>query len=141
MKTINLAKIIETHKLDAGEIAKQLFPGILYPKLALNRVLKGEAELNASQISKLSAVTEIPIEDLFSKNGWKTKLNNDAPANEHVFENGEYIAIFNSDTFKAKLYFKNSLLHDEIIISKSIALSEFFEMLENIIEQKSIEQK
>ena len=61
MKTIDLKEIIEKRKLDAKDVAQQLFPGIKYPKLALNRIIAGEAVLDANQISKLA------LKNIFTK--------------------------------------------------------------------------
>lgn len=133
MKTIDLDRIIESQHLDHKETAKMLFPEAKYPSLALNRVRKGEAQLNAQQISKLSAMTGLSVDDLFSNKGWKNKAVN---GSEHTFENGEYVAVLNTETFKARIYFKDSLFHDELILEKSITLSSFFETLENLIKSK-----
>jgi len=54
MKKIDLKKIIENAGLDIKETAQHLFPNNKYAKLALDRVIKGDAFLDTNQISKLS---------------------------------------------------------------------------------------
>ena len=46
-QTFDIKKVIEHYKLDTNEVAEALFPHVRYKTLALNRVLKGEAYLDA----------------------------------------------------------------------------------------------
>jgi hypothetical protein len=66
MRTIDVKEIIEKHQLDAKEVAQQLFPGNKYPKLALNRVMAGSAQLDANQMSKLALLIGVQVSDLYS---------------------------------------------------------------------------
>src|SRR5665811_1176034 len=66
MQKINLSGIIAQQKLSEKDIAKQLFPTNKYPKLALSRVLRNEATLDADQISRLAALLNCTISELYS---------------------------------------------------------------------------
>jgi hypothetical protein len=129
MKTINLKEIIEKQNLDTKEVAEQLFPNNKYPKLALDRVLSGKAFLDTNQMSKLSMLTGIPIEKLYSGSEWK-------PSNQkgiHKFTNGEYVAELDTKTWITKIYKNDSLFHEAIISDGSIALSVYLSELTSII--------
>ena len=129
MQKINLKKIVETSPMSKKEIAAQLFPSNKFPVLALNRVMAGEAELEASQISKLSVLMDIPIDKLFREWTWKSK-------NEvHTFYDGDYVAELNTHTWTAKLFHKNSLFHEEYITNRNIVLSEFLNFINNQIKK------
>lgn len=129
MNTIDLGRIIEERQLDKKEVAKQLFPTHNYPALALNRIIKGEAALDADQISKLSVMLDIPISELFGE-GWKS---NSPEKDLVVFTNGQYVARLNLKEMKSEVYHKNSLLHESIYHNSTIKLSEYLTEINSII--------
>lgn len=129
MKTIDLNKIISEQKLDPKEVAQQLFPGNKYPKLALNRVLSGEAVLNANQISKLALLTGLSIDQLYSENGWKST----SKAGIIEFQNGDYKAELNTETWVTKIFHKGSLFHESIITPGATPISKYLNELNSII--------
>lgn len=129
MKTIDLNKIIESQELDPKEVAQQLFPGNKYPKLALNRVISGEAVLDANQISKLALMTGLSIDQLYSGNDWKMR----SKAGIFYFQNGEYKAELNSETWVTKIFHNDSLFHESVITSGVTPVSEYIDKLNSII--------
>lgn len=129
MKTINLKEIIEKQNLDVKEVAEQLFPSNKYPKLALNRVLAGEAFLDTNQVSKLSMLTGIPIENLYSGAEWKATNEKGI----HKFTNGDYVAELDTKTWITKIYHKGSMFHEAIIHDGTIALSAYLSELTSLI--------
>ena len=131
MNNIDLKAIIEVKNLDHETVAKELFPTNQYPKLALNRVLLGKSMLDASQISKLSILTGLPINDLFSGSGWSTQSSGE----KHKFTNGEFVAELDTETWITKVFYCGSLKHESIIHSKNVVLSEYIAAL-NIITLK-----
>jgi hypothetical protein len=131
MKTINVKDIIEKANLNKVEVAIQLFPDNKFPALALNRVINEELPLDANQISKLSLLAGIPIADMFSGENWKASLK----GNVHTFTNGEYRAELNTDTWITKLFHNSSRIHEELIHSKAIPLSDYLTKLDLIIKK------
>lgn len=129
MKTIDLNRIIEEIELDAKEIAQQLFPGNKYPKLALNRVIAGEAVLDANQISKLALLTGLSIDQLYSGNGWKLI----SKAGIITFTNGGYKAELNTETWVTKVFHNDSLFHESIITPGATPISEYLKELNSLI--------
>lgn len=129
MKTIDLNGIISKQELDPKEVAQQLFPGNKYPKLALNRVLAGEAVLDANQISKLSLMTGLSIDQLYSENGWKST----SKAGIIAFQNGEYKAELSTETWVTKIFHNGSLFHESIITPGATPVSEYLNELNSII--------
>jgi len=67
MKTINLEKIIQKSGMSITDMGRHLFPKVLQPYQAIQRVLKAETLLNTEQIVKLSEVTKTPIAELFTE--------------------------------------------------------------------------
>ena len=133
MKTaIDLNQLIEDKDLDLdkGEIAVQLFPDNKYPKLALDRVLRNESALDANQISKLSAITGVSVEDLFS-GGWKCSTTEDT----WEFTKGDYKAVYKIKTKNTSIYRGGSLAHEFIIHSSTIPLSDYIRELKTQIEK------
>jgi len=67
MKKIDLKEVIEATGVDSLDLARVLFPSNKYPQVALERVMRGESELNATQIYNLSDHTGLEINDLFTE--------------------------------------------------------------------------
>lgn len=129
MKIFDLKEIIEKQNLVVKEVAKELFPTNKYPKLALDRVLSGKAFLDTNQVSKLSMMTGISIEKLYSGGQWKASATDD----KLKFTSENYTAELNTETWITKIYHKDSLFHEAIIHNGNIALSEYLTKLTNII--------
>ena len=133
MNKFNLNSIIEYNKLDAKKVAAELFPENKYPMIAMTRVINGEALLNSEQISKLSFLTGIPISQLFESGGWAnlpTKSND----NTLRFENGDYTATLDRDTWITSLAHKNSIFHESIVVDgNTVPLSVYFTELDKLI--------
>jgi hypothetical protein len=130
MRSINLAGIIEARKLDTNVVAELLFPAVKYPRLALNRILSGEAVLDADQISKLSTYTGISIGYLFSGGAWEFKLK---PKDVVEFISGEYKAELNTKSWIIKVYSKKTLFHEEVIVGKNTPVSSILEYLDKLV--------
>jgi hypothetical protein len=129
VKKIDLKKIIEGEALEVKELAPQLFPGAKFPAMALNRIVKGDAVLNADQIAKLCIVTGLTASELYDyPNWWKGK---DLKPGELALENGEFTAKLNLEKWIVTIEHKGSLFFNEVLCSKTTPLSEFIEMLNN----------
>lgn len=128
MKRINIKAISKASGLSLNEIAQELFPGNKYARFSLNRVIKKETSLNEDQISRLSAITAIPIGSLFSGD-WKQRIEKDT----HTFENGDYRAVLNIRKWTTQIFHKNSIAHDEIVHEPNILLSDYFDLLDSLI--------
>jgi hypothetical protein len=137
MRKIELKKIIKRHNLDVWEVAKHLFPNNRYPRLALNRVMAGEAVLDANQISKLSALTGITFDNLFSNSGWKVRIDKRV----HTFTNGEYKAELDTETWTTTVFHKKSLMYEDILHTKTISIEEYIIKLDTLINQFNENEK
>lgn len=129
MKTIDLNKIIEDNNLDVKELAGELFPDIKYPKLALDRILRGESKLDTDQLSRLSLYTGLPIEVLYSGTPWKTNISDKLVQ----FKTGDYKAELDRETWVTKIFHKGTIFHESIIHQSTIPLDEYFEELNSLI--------
>jgi hypothetical protein len=126
MRKIDLDRIIDAYGLNNVEVAMQLFPGNAHPGLALNRIKKGVAVLDADQISKLALMAGIPISALYAGGQWRKTFKSGI----HKFTNGKFTAELSTVTFITKIFHNESLFHESLIASPTIALSEYFEKLD-----------
>lgn len=138
MKTIDLNKIMTDKNLDKKEIAKLLFPENKHASLALSRILKGEAELDAAQINRLSNYTNIPIQDLYKKEGWKMESNS---MDFIEFYKDDFKAHLNTTNWTTRVFHNGSMFHEEIIHDGFIPLSTYIGKLEEIINNKNKENE
>lgn len=131
MSNFNLTAIIEQYKLDPKELATELFPGNKHPMPALARVVNGEALLNTDQVSKLSFLTGIPIDVLFTGQQWVSKGSKSGLV---VLENSDYRAEMDTTSWVTKLYHKNSLFHESVLVDgRSVTLSDYITELDKLI--------
>jgi len=126
---IDLKQIIEKMEMSKKEVATELFPVNKFPVLALNRVLAGEAVLDADQISKLSMLSGLSPNEMFSS--WKMKSR----MGIHTLTSGNYRADLDMHSGTTKIFYKGSLDHEFIIHKTNIELSEFINMLNTKIEE------
>lgn len=128
MKVIKIKEVIDRNGLDFEETAKHLFPRNKYPRLALNRVIAGEAVLDADQISKLSLLSGVAIEDLFSGN-WEVQRK----PGKIVIQSEDYRAELDTESWITSVFHKKSLIHESVIHSGSISLQNYIDAIETVI--------
>lgn len=123
METFNITKIMEQYAPNTDELSKVLFPHIKYPKQAFDRVLKGEANLDSEQITRLASYLGILVSDLFNlKDDWKGSY--DTTKKCLIFTKGEYKINLNYNGSFITVYKDNKVIHQEV---KSRADSMTFE--------------
>lgn len=131
--SIDVAKIIELNDLDKVQLSKDLFPNHKYASMALTRVINGEMLLNSEQLSKLAHLLNVTVDDLYNAGGWKMKANK--ADNKHIitFEAINYKAELDTKSWITKIYHKNSLFHESIIIDGKCPVKEYLETINNLI--------
>lgn len=129
MEAFNLTKVIEYYKPDMTDLAAVLFPTVKHPKLALDRVLRGEATLDIIQVQNLATYLGVFLIDLLSIDAWKSV---DSPNESLVLTKGEYTAKLNYKGSFLVLH-KGSELIKEEVINTAMPVSEFIEHLNNLI--------
>ena len=132
MQTIDIQNIVSNSSLNKKEVAEHLFPKNRYPSLALNRVMSGEAFLDANQISKLSLLSGIPIGALYSDKGWTNKILE----GKVIFTNGKFKAELNTKTWTTLVFDKDSLFHEFVLHKETVLLKDYIELLNAEINKK-----
>lgn len=129
MKQFNINDVIERYKLNTEDLSKVLFPNVKYPKMAFDRVLRGETNLDVDQIEKLASYAGVLVSDLFSINTWKGSS-----------EDGHLILL--KDDYKVKLnyngvflsiYKNNVLIEQKISNVPDMTIEEFINYIDNFI--------
>lgn len=134
MTQFKLTEIIACYKLDKDELAKILFPGAKYPKMALARVLKGEASLSVDQLEILADFIGVTPSQLFMLDTWK-----DITTTEDMVDG--CCLTLEKGTFKVKLNFDGAFLtlyKDGEVVYRQITgtdtpVKKFIEYLDDLI--------
>lgn len=126
--SINLKGIIKKSNITKDHIARELFPDNKFPTPAIDRVIRGESELDARQICKLASLLDVCIDQLFTNN-WKGRSCNESL----VFEKGEYRAELSVSKWLTRIYRNDSLFHETVMIPDYIKLRDYINMLDEII--------
>lgn len=128
MNRFNINSVIENYKLNIEELAPVLFPNVKYPKMALDRVIKGEGVLDIQQVEKLAEYIGVLVQDLFSADGWKASYED-----AFTVAKGEYKVKVNYKCTYISVYKNNVCINQRILDAHSITVAEFIELLNNII--------
>lgn len=135
MEILDLKKIIEHYGLDKEDLAYHLYPEHNHPMRAMYRVMGGEAELNALQVSKLSVYIGCSVAELF-KEDWQLE---DATAYKSVWTmtSGAFRAVFNTRSFQLSVSLNGSTVHKQVLLCQSISLKKLTRIVNKIVESKS----
>lgn len=125
----DIHRVIEYYKLDSDEIAKLLYPNAKYPKLAFDRILKGEAVLDVVQVEKLASHIGVLVADLFSSASWKSITED----NCLTFLKGSYKIKLNYNGAFVSIYKYNKLIGQPILNTIALSVHEFIDYLDNFI--------
>lgn len=127
---IDLNKIIKEQELVPWILSRQLWPTNAFPMQALKRVTEGTAQLEEEQIAKLAHITGLSIDELFQAAPWK--ITNSGENLLH-FERDNWKASFDLESNAIKVYDKETLYCETLLVSKAIPLNEFLTILDNLV--------
>jgi hypothetical protein len=130
---IDIDELIAKYNLNISELARFVFPDAKYPKHALNRIRKGEAVLDANQLSALATYIGVPVSELFSDNFWKGRTEDGCL----VFLKGRYKAKLRYLGVFLSIYKDDKLCLQEIGDMAMMTIKEFTDYLDITI--KSLE--
>ena len=129
MEQFNIGNVIEHYKLNTEDLAKVLFPTVKYPKQAFDRVLKGEANLDITQVERLASYIGVLVTDLFSANTWKGSSEDGCL----VMLKGEYKVKLNYNGVYVSIYKNNNLISQNLSNVPSMTVQEFINYIDNFI--------
>lgn len=132
MEKFNINKIIERYKLDTDELAKVLFPYIKYPKQAFDRVLRGEANLDTSQVENLASYAGVLVCDLYKVEDWKGIVEDTCL----TFIKGNYKVKLNYNGAYLTFYKDEQVLKQEISCVYSMTVLDFIKYINNLIQEQ-----
>ncbi len=132
----NINEVIKHYKLDANDVAEALFPDIRYKKLALDRVLKGEAKINTDQLQALANLAGVFVSDLFSIDGWKSRAEDGCL----TFISGSYKVKLGYNGVWLSLYKNNELIKQELS-TPVMTLDEFIIHITDLVTTYTNSQK
>lgn len=125
----NINNVMEYYKLGTEETAKVLFPACKYPKLALDRIIKGEANLDTEQLEKLAEHIGVLVTDLFSAGTWKGASENGCL----ILLKGDYKVKLNYKAVYISIYKDNALIYQKFSNVPEMTLNELIKFLDNFI--------
>lgn len=129
----NINRIIEHYNLDTEEVAKVLFPHVKYQKLALDRILKGEAFLDTDQLETLAKFAGVFVHDLFFiADEWKGSSED----GHIVFLKGEYKVKLNYNGAALSIYKGTQLIHNELVLG-TMSVAEFIDHINKVINNQN----
>lgn len=129
MEQFNINSVIEHYKLNTEDLAKVLFPTVKYPKQAFDRVLKGETNLDITQVEKLANYIGVLVTDLFSAGTWKGSSED----GYLTMLKGDYKVKLNYKGVFVSIYKNNNLIEQKISNVPDMTIQEFINFLDNLI--------
>lgn len=105
---LNVKRILEERKQNKTEVAKLLFPDVRFPRRAFSRILTGEAELSASQVSLLAEFLQVDVTELYQPDRWLWK---DTADGKLIFVYGINFRVeINLDTWEYAIHYKDEII-------------------------------
>lgn len=129
MEQFNINSVIEHYKLNTEDLAKVLFPTVKYPKQALDRVLRGETDLDIKQIETLASHIGVLVTDLFSADTWKGSTEDGCL----TMLKGNYKVKLNYNGVFVSIYKNNMLIEQKISNVPDMTMHEFVNYIDNFI--------
>lgn len=124
---LNIKKILEDKGENKTEIGKLLFPDNRFPARAFSRILTGEAELSASQVSILAERLGCEITELYEPDRW---IWDDTRDGKHVFIYGTNFRVeVNLITWETTIYYKDEIIKQGIFCDAHTPIGEFFDSI------------
>jgi len=129
MHKIDIDSIIKEAGFDKLDVAKQLFPDNKLPVPALQRIRDGVSFLDSNQLQKLADMVGCTVSDLYTVEGWRAKSEKE----RNIFLKGDYVAELCTRSNITTVYHKGSMFHESIIHEGTVLLSEYINVLNNLI--------
>ena len=129
---LNVKKLLEDRKVKKGEIARLLFPDVKFPLRAFARIMTGEEELSASQVSMLAERLQCEIVDLYEPDRW---LWNNTKEGKYIFIYGNDFRVeVDLNTWEAILYYNGEIIERGIFCNGQTPVGEFFDLMKDKIQ-------
>ncbi len=123
---VNLKKVIEhLDKKQHHDLANMLFPNHRFPMSAFKRVLRGKGDITSQQVSMISDITEISIQDLFYMDDYQYVIKDKI----HTIINGNFKYLLNMESWKTQIFYKNKLKGEFLCQSKFLSIDDFFKQI------------
>lgn len=125
----NLNEIIKNHGIDTNELASILFPSVKYQKLALDRILKGEASLSVVQLEKLASYLGVLPSSLFTNDNWI-----DVTEDEYLtLAKGQFKVKLNYNGSFLTLYKNNEVIDTKVVNISALSVNDFIDYINELI--------
>lgn len=133
MEKFSIKRVTEVYKPDLDELAKALFPTVTYPKLAFNRILKGEANLDSTQISILASYLGVSVSELFTidDSGWH--MSSCTGDSRLIFTKGDYKATLYGNSLTILKCDKCIAALTFLVNKEAMSLEDFIKLLDEEI--------
>ena len=133
MEKFSIKRVTEVYKPDLDELAKVLFPTVTYPKLAFNRILKGEANLDSTQISILASYLGVSVSELFTTEDSEWHMSSHTGDSRLVFTKGYCKAVLNGHRLTVSKC--DRIVEDSafLVNKEAMSLEDFIKLLDEKI--------
>lgn len=132
MEKFNINEIVgRLSPEEAAQLPKVLFPDVKFPKLAFNRILKGEAHLDTCQVAKLAEFLGMPVADLFRAGSWRGGSED----GYLTLSRGRYRAKLNYGGVYLTLYKDDEVIGQVLSNVPGMTVQEFTEYLNKLINE------
>jgi len=132
MKHIDVKNLIESAGLTVDYAAKKLFPGNKYPGVAMNRVLLGQTELDASQIAALAEILNVDYNHIF-RPFWHGSMPRPGI---YVFVKGNCRAVLDVEANRTNIYVGDNNIAD-YIHKGSLVVKDYLKNIDTLIESNN----
>lgn len=129
MTHFDLNSIIKEYNLDTAQVASVLYPDVKYPKLAINRVIRGEVSITVEQLENLAKFLGVPPSQLFTLGSWKDATKNGLLS----FKKDNWLVTLSYNNTYLTVYKDNKAVYNSVFSIGEMSVKEFTDYLDNLI--------
>ena len=129
MTHFDLSSIIKEYNLDIAQVASVLYPDVKYPKLAINRAIRGEVSISVEQLENLAKFLGVLPSQLFTLGSWKDATKNGLLS----FKKGEWLVTLSYNNTYLTVYKNNKVVYNSVFSIGEMPIKEFIEYIDNLI--------
>lgn len=127
---LDVKGIVQAYGLDQNKVAEELFPGNKYAVSALKRVMRGDAELSASQLKRLSEMAGVDVNSLYDITGkWRARSKDGVV----TLLSADYRVEVDLRTWASRIFKANVLVSEDVLSNQMVSVREFINQIENQI--------
>ena len=125
----DINEVMRYYGLNRKEVEKAIFPDAKYPRQAFDRILRGDAVLNTTQLELLADYAGVLVPDLFLIGTWKSEIDK----NVITLIKGDYKVKLNYNSCFLTILEHGNVIYQLLRDFRAMSVKEFINYIDNLL--------